>query len=431
MAEPSKNNGASPGRKGFTAFFLKRAIFAVVIIAAFLYALSLGIEQLGKWQDMKQRETAAEPAALALKPAQEPAPAVPATLPPPPPPPETAAHSPSHAGESNPVPDVTVERTADAPAQGQPSVESAHPAPPPAPVQAQPTQTHRTADIAPTPSQPAVVAAPAPDAPKKEDAHAPKAVATEEKRPLGVAFVDAVIAPLDYELNQRFYGWRPNDIVNVTDNVNQFQLGVLEVTRRTVVQLAERISRTGYNDAFDRNLENAMNFLMIKADSYWFPSPESKYKESLAELELYKKNLLAGKASFHIRTDNIIPLLSAYEDLLGSCDENLVKPKEPDGSKVGYFQADNYFYYAKGVASAMATILEAAQRDFAVTLENRRAAELMHHAITYCRIAASMEPWIVTNGSLDGILANHRAHLAAPMSHARYYMGQLIKTLST
>jgi hypothetical protein len=197
------------------------------------------------------------------------------------------------------------------------------------------------------------------------------------------------------------------------------------------VQLAERISRTGYNDAFDRNLESSMNWLMIKADSYWFPSPESKYKESIAELELYKKKLLAGNASFYTRTDNLIPLFAAFEDLLGSCDENLVKFKEPDGSKVGYFKADDYFYYAKGVASAMATILEAAQRDFAVTLESRRATELLHHAVTYCRLAASLEPWIVTNGSLDGILANHRAHIAAPISHARYYMGQLIKTLST
>ncbi|MBI5895927.1 MAG: DUF2333 domain-containing protein, partial [Desulfobacterales bacterium] len=82
-------------------------------------------------------------------------------------------------------------------------------------------------------------------------------------------------------------------------------------------------------------------------------------------------------------------------------------------------------------ASAMATILEAAQRDMAATLENRRGAELLHHAIAYCRLAASLEPWIVTNTGLDGILANHRANMAAPLSHARYYMGQLIKTLST
>ena len=30
-----------------------------------------------------------------------------------------------------------------------------------------------------------------------------------------------------------------------------------------------------------------------------------------------------------------------------------------------------------------------------------------------------------------GIVANHRANIAAPISHARFYLGQLIKTLST
>jgi hypothetical protein len=413
MAEPSKDSSTPPGKKGFAAFFLKRAIFALVIIAALLYALSLGIDQLGKWQAWRKQDGAGPSDMLALKAAEQPATAVPAQLPPPPPPEQATSNLMPAPANSPAVHELLVEQPVEA--QVQRPVESARPMP--ASSQA--------------PSPPAVVAPAAPSAQKKEDAHAPRAVQPDVKRPLGVTFVDAVIAPLDHELNQRFYGWRPNDIVNVTDNVNQFQLGVLEVSRRTVVQLAERISRSGYNDAFDRNLENAMNFLMIKANSYWFPSPESKYNESLAELELYKKKLLAEKASFHIRPDSIIPLFAAFEDLLGSCDENLVKYKEPDGSKVGYLKADNYFYYAKGVASTMATILEAAQRDFGVTLENRRGAELLHHAITYCRLAASLEPWIITNGSLDGILANHRAHMAAPISHARYYMGQLIKTLST
>jgi hypothetical protein len=423
MAETSKNNDTPPGRKGFTAFFLKRTILALVIIAAVLYALSLGIEQLGKWQAWKQQDASGPSTALSLKPAEETVPAAPAPLPTPPPPPQSA--EPSHA----PLAQVS-------PAPGQFQVEQPAATDHPAPSLA-PSAPHAAAPApgkpAPTPAASPAAGTEQPPSAHTQDAapHAPKPGQSQEQRPLGVAFVEAVIAPLDYELNQRFYGWRPNDIVNVTDNVNQFQLGVLEVTRRTVVQLAARISRSGYNDAFDRNLENAMNFLMIKADSYWFPSPESKYKESLGELELYKKKLMAEKASFHIRADNIIPLFTAYEDLLGSCDENLVKYKEPDGSKVGYLKADNYFYYAKGVASAMATILEASQRDFSLTLENRRAAELLHHAISYCRLAASMEPWIVTNGSLDGILANHRAHLAAPISHARYYMGQLIKTLST
>lgn len=250
-------------------------------------------------------------------------------------------------------------------------------------------------------------------------------------RPRGVAFVEAVIQPIDYELNKRFWGWRPNDIVNFTDNINNFQLGVLEVTRRATIMLSERISRTGSTDSLNPHLENAANWLMVTATRYWIPSPESKYKECIKELEDYKQELIKGSASFHTRTDNIIPLLASFEDLLGSCDENLVKQKNEDGSSVSFFKADDYFFYAKGVASAMATILEAVHYDFLPTLENRHGAELLHHALTSCRQASALSPLLITNTALDGIFANHRANMAAPISHARFYIGQLIKTLST
>ncbi|MCP3953545.1 MAG: DUF2333 family protein [Desulfobacterales bacterium] len=249
--------------------------------------------------------------------------------------------------------------------------------------------------------------------------------------PKGVAFIDAAIQPMDYELNERFWGWRPNDILNFTDNYNNFQLGVLEVTRRTAVILAERISRTGSTASFDRNLQSAMNWFMIQADRYWFPSPESKYQAGLDEFQEYRERLLKGKASFHTRADNLIPLLLAYEDLLGSCDENLVRTTEKDGSPVSHFQADDYFFYARGVASAMYTILEAIQTDFQNTLEARRGMEVLHHAIESCHHAMEIDPVLITNSHLSGMLANHRANMAAPISHARFYLGVLITALST
>jgi hypothetical protein len=250
-------------------------------------------------------------------------------------------------------------------------------------------------------------------------------------KPKGVAFVEATIQPLSYELDERWWGWRPNDIIDVTDNINNFQMGVLEVTRRTTVALAERISRTGTTDAFNENLEQAMNWFMIKASSYWFPSAESKYHEGLEELQAYLDKLKAGNATFYTRTDNLIPLLASFEDLLGSCDENLVKETNEDGTALSTFDVDNYFYYTQGVASSMVTVLEAVHHDFLLTLESRNATELLHHAITSCQRAAELDPWFVLDRNLSRIFANHRANMAAPISHARFYLGQLIKTLST
>jgi hypothetical protein len=249
--------------------------------------------------------------------------------------------------------------------------------------------------------------------------------------PKGVAFVAAAIKPLDFELEERWWGWRPNDIIIFTDNVNNFQMGVLEVTRRTTVALAERISRTGTTDAFDENLEQAMNWFMIKASSFWFPSAESKYREGLEELQAYLEKLKEGKATFYTRTDNLIPLLASFEDLLGSCDENLVKEVNEDGSPISSFNVDNYFFYTQGVANSMATVLEAVHHDFLLTLEQRNGTELLHHAIISCQRASEIDPWIILDRNLSSVFANHRANMAAPISHARFYLGQLIKTLST
>jgi CBS domain-containing protein len=324
--------------------------------------------------------------------------------------PETAAHAP-------------------APAHTATKKKAEHPSPP---LHEAPAAKHK----APTHAKPAAKhAAPTHEAPAAAKHAAPTHgaphVAEEAPKAKGVAFVEATIKPLDYELTERFWGWRPNDILDFTDNVNSFQLGVLEVTRRTVVSLTERISRTGSTAAFDANLENAMNWFMVKSNRYWFPSPESKYKAGLDELRTYKEKLEIGEGNFHTRTDNLIPLLMAYEDLLGSCEENLVKAEEDDGSPVSFFQADNYFFYAQGVASAMGTILESVHKDFLITVESRRGAEVLHHAIVSCHHAAEIHPWMITNSSLSGVLANHRANLAAPMSHARFYINVLIKTLST
>ena len=259
----------------------------------------------------------------------------------------------------------------------------------------------------------------------------PMTAPVHKPTPRGVAFVEAAIKPMEYELEERWWGWRPNDIVNVTDNVNNFQLGVLEITRRTVVALAERISRHGVTDSLDPNLEEAMNWFMVKASSYWFPSAESKYQDGLEEMQVYLEKLKAGKATFFIRSDNLIPLLASFEDLLGSCDENLVKDINEDGTPVSFFKADDYFYYTKGVASAMAMVLEAVHHDFLLTLESRNATELLHHAIVSCQRAAELDPWIILDRDLSSIFSNHRANMAAPISHARFYIGQLIKTLST
>jgi hypothetical protein len=170
---------------------------------------------------------------------------------------------------------------------------------------------------------------------------------------------------------------------------------------------------------------------MIKPDQYWLPSPEDKYNEAIKELQTYVERLERGEASFYTRADNLIPLLLSFADLLGGCDDNLVKTEEEDGSPVSWSKVDDYFYYAKGVAMAMGKILHAVEIDFSAPLDARGGMDLLEHAVHACHIAGELDPWLVTDASLDGIFANHRANMAAPISHARFYLDALAKTLQT
>src|SRR6056297_2632303 len=167
----------------------------------------------------------------------------------------------------------------------------------------------------PEPHRMNVKAEPKPGSHEMADSAKEAAGNSHAKGPTGTLFVDSLIEPINHELNERFWGWRPNDILNVTDNVNEIQLGILEVTRRTTVALTEKISRTGSASALNEHLENAMNAFMIGADSYWMPSAESKYNEAIKELKKYREQLVRDQASFYTRSDSLIPLLQTLEEL--------------------------------------------------------------------------------------------------------------------
>jgi hypothetical protein len=81
----------------------------------------------------------------------------------------------------------------------------------------------------------------------------------------GEAFTRALIKAMDDQANRSFLGWRPDSILfgklGLTDDVNNLQLGVLEVARRTVVVLNENMSRFALTEAQNRFLNNAMNLL--------------------------------------------------------------------------------------------------------------------------------------------------------------------------
>lgn len=240
----------------------------------------------------------------------------------------------------------------------------------------------------------------------------------------GVTFVETMIRLMEYELKGRFLGWRPNDLIigRFTDNVNNFQLGVLEAMRFTTLRLKDSLTRMGEADAYDRDLQDALNLFMNKATQFWFPSAETSYGDAVDHLKKFLDKLKRGERRFYYRVDNLISLIVSYNDLLGNVNRTLVMDRRMDGKPVSWFEVDDYFYYAKGVAHVMFEILKVVRVGFREQLAVINATEIMDEILYELSRAERMDPWIVLDSDLDGIFANHRANLNAPLSEVAHLM---------
>jgi len=263
----------------------------------------------------------------------------------------------------------------------------------------------------------------------------PVHLAPPKEKLKGETFTRALIKIMDDQVNKTIFGWRPNTIIfgklGLTDNVNNLQLGVLEVARRTVIVLNENMTRFAVTEAYNHQVNEAMNFLMVSPDKYWFPSASGKYREAIEDLAIYIEALGKGRSRFYTRVDNLIVLFSNYKDILGSSFHNLVKDTEADGSPVSWLKADDYFFFSQGVALGMAEMLEAVKDDFHQELQKKNTHKLLDDAIHALHGASHLNPWIITNGHKDGILANHRANMSTYIGEAEHLVATMQTVLAT
>ena len=279
--------------------------------------------------------------------------------------------------------------------------------------------------------EPAAMAHPAP-----APLHTPAPLAAAPREPAkGEIFTRALIKIMDDQVKGTWFGWRPNSILfgklGLTDNVNNIQLGVLEVARRTVVVLNENMTRFATTEAYNPQVNEAMNFFMVSPDKYWFPSASGKYQEAMHDLERYIGGLHKGQSRFYSRVDQLIILLSNYKDLLGSEFHNLIKDTEADGKPVSWWVSDDYFYRARGIALGMSVMLEAVNEEFTQELQKKNSHKLLEDGIHALHEAAHLSPWIVFNGDKDGWIANHRANMGTYIGEAEHVISALQMMLAT
>jgi len=79
----------------------------------------------------------------------------------------------------------------------------------------------------------------------------------------------------------------------------------------------------------------------------------------------------------------------------------------------------------------MAEMLEAVTKEFHLELQKKNSHKLLEDAIHALHAAYHLDPWVVTNGAKDGILANHRANLSTYIGEAEHVISTLHSQLAT
>lgn len=263
----------------------------------------------------------------------------------------------------------------------------------------------------------------------------------------GVYFVRANLAIID----QMADNWLPNDLFWPTvllDNMPHFQIGELEVVRYNTRVLRDNLSRMRTTDKLDADAEAAFTSLSNDPFKWWFPSAESKWKLASKKLDIFSQNLLVGKSHFYPRADNLVELLSQYVSLMGGVNTRLInaprdikealsmeeEKKENAGSRqlvdidIPWYEIDNNFYYAQGVAYALYVSFQAIRMDFIDILIDKNSVNLVDKILENLE-RCFFEPLIVFNGNPGSIFANHSLNLSGVFNDARQKINSLIVTL--
>jgi hypothetical protein len=252
-------------------------------------------------------------------------------------------------------------------------------------------------------------------------------------------------------LDQMIENWLPNDIFWPTvllDNMPNFQIGVLEVVRYNTRVLRDNLSRMRTTDKLDPHAEAVFTALSNDPYKWWFPSAESKWKLGNENLNTFYKDLLAGESHFYPRADNLAELLSQYASLMGGVNTRLINAprdidktisiEEKEGVSLGedrmvdidipWYQIDDNFYYAQGVAYALYESFKAIRIDFYDVLVDKNSLTLVDKIIEVLS-RCDFEPLIVFNGDPGSIFANHSMNLSGVFNDARQKINSLITSL--
>ena len=279
-----------------------------------------------------------------------------------------------------------------------------------------------------------------------------------DKHVVGYATTTALIRVSETILDKSG-GYLSNDIMppfSLLDNMPAWELGALEMARDLALALRKDLSRSQSQSTENPYLKLAQPMFNIDHRSWAIPSAEAEYRKAIAQLYLYRQELLDPSrpdSQFYARADNLRDWLKAVEKRLGSYSQRLSASVGQDRLntdlandasarqstdapgqlqvKTSWWKIDDEFYEARGASWALLHFLKAVETDFADVLQRKNAMVSLRQIIR--ELEATQEAiWspMVLNGSGFGLMANHSLVMANYISRANAALIDLSELLT-
>jgi hypothetical protein len=196
------------------------------------------------------------------------------------------------------------------------------------------------------------------------------------------------------------------------DNAPNFQQGILTALFRFTSELRDEIARTRGSSSEDPDAKEAAGFLsyspfvwIYNPDvSWWTPTApsEKQYEQGMLALRRYNDRVAEGQARFEARADNLQTLIDRVTSDIGGVSASISRHIEDHATNLLDFQADNLFYANKGRLYAYYLLMRAMREDFADVIAERSLGNAWRQTLKSLEQAATLQPWVVTNGPPDG-----------------------------
>ncbi|WP_446425459.1 DUF2333 family protein [Mailhella sp.] len=222
----------------------------------------------------------------------------------------------------------------------------------------------------------------------------------------GAALLTALTHRLDSELNSTF-GWTANDILFnrwIMDNRAYRQFGEYVATKMLFDHYSTVIAKLGSNDRENNDLYSArLNHIAISPQRWGYlfiPSAEGSYKKALKLADKYKADLLAGKAVYNCRTDDIY---SAYNLILGETVLGYALGLLNNSQDLPFYTLDNRIYEAQGVVLVVRDYLKA-MYELYPEIAGKGNEQNWAEAMRYMDLICNYDPLYITSSFNSGEL---------------------------